>query len=356
MKKKKSMPNSRTLVSFDWAIKKLFRSKVKLEILEGFLSELLKRDIKITSVLESETNKDSDYDKQTRIDVLAQNEDGEIIAIEVQYISEVDYFHRILYGSSKIICDRIYEGMPYKDVAKVYSINIVYFDLGDGDDYIYHGTTLFRGLYKKDKLKLTTRQKRYFKKAEVSNIYPEYYLLMVSKFDNVAKDRFGEWMYYLKNMEIKEGFAAKGLKEADASLKYYGLSDEERRAYDRKVDYMRQEYSRFITSHLEGWEEGHDEGFAKGMEEGLEKGLEKGVAEGIEKGIEKGVAEGIEKGIEKGIAEGIEKGIEKGIAEGLEKGEIKAKKTIARNLLAQKIDIKFIVASTGLSEEEVKNL
>jgi len=39
------------LVRFDWAVKKLLRSKANFGILEGFLSELLKKDIKIDSIL-----------------------------------------------------------------------------------------------------------------------------------------------------------------------------------------------------------------------------------------------------------------------------------------------------------------
>ncbi len=35
----------RKLISFDWAIKRILRSKVNFEILEGFLSELLFEDI-----------------------------------------------------------------------------------------------------------------------------------------------------------------------------------------------------------------------------------------------------------------------------------------------------------------------
>jgi len=37
--------NTRKLNSFDWALKRLLRSKANYEILEGFLSELLKDDI-----------------------------------------------------------------------------------------------------------------------------------------------------------------------------------------------------------------------------------------------------------------------------------------------------------------------
>ena len=34
--------SQRKLISFDWAMKKLLRSKANFDILEGFLSELLK--------------------------------------------------------------------------------------------------------------------------------------------------------------------------------------------------------------------------------------------------------------------------------------------------------------------------
>jgi hypothetical protein len=53
----------RKLISFDWAMKKLLRSKANFEILEGFLNELLKDNIKILEILESESNKEDRKDK-----------------------------------------------------------------------------------------------------------------------------------------------------------------------------------------------------------------------------------------------------------------------------------------------------
>ena len=61
-----------TLVRFDWAIKYLLRNKANFDILEGFLSELLKRDIRIESVLESESNKITAEDKFNRVDLLVE--------------------------------------------------------------------------------------------------------------------------------------------------------------------------------------------------------------------------------------------------------------------------------------------
>ena len=50
---------SRKLISFDWPMKKLLRSKANFEILEGFFRELLKENIKIQEILESEGKKEN---------------------------------------------------------------------------------------------------------------------------------------------------------------------------------------------------------------------------------------------------------------------------------------------------------
>ena len=82
---------ARKLVSFDWAVKRLLRSKVNFAVLEGFLSELLKDNIEIQDVLESESNKDTREQHQTRVDLLVKNRDGALIIIEVQADRQDDY-------------------------------------------------------------------------------------------------------------------------------------------------------------------------------------------------------------------------------------------------------------------------
>jgi hypothetical protein len=42
-------------------------------------------------------------DKFNRVDLLAKNENNQLILIEVQHSSEIDYFHRMLFGVSKLI-------------------------------------------------------------------------------------------------------------------------------------------------------------------------------------------------------------------------------------------------------------
>jgi len=57
----------RKLILFDWALKKLLRSKANFGILEGFLSELLRDNIHILEILDSESNKDNARDKYNRV-------------------------------------------------------------------------------------------------------------------------------------------------------------------------------------------------------------------------------------------------------------------------------------------------
>ena len=252
------------LVRFDWAMKKLLRNKANFEILEGFFSELLKRDITIRNILESEGNKQTSDDKYNRVDLLAQADDGELLLIELQVDCQYDYFHRMLYGVSKLITDNMDAGFSYDKVSKVISINIVYFDLGQGEDYVYRGGTEFKGIHKNDLLRLSVLQRKNLPTIEyVSDIYPEYYILKVNEFDDHAIDTLDEWIYFLKNSEIRQEFSAKCLSKASSELDVMKLPDNERKEYERYIDDRRSTESSIKTS----WLEGHEKGIEKGIEQ-----------------------------------------------------------------------------------------
>lgn len=227
---------SKKLIRFDWAIKRLLRNKANFVVLEGFLSELLFDTIKIEQILESEGNQEYDDDKFNRVDILTQNSKNELIIIEIQNTYEIDYFQRMAYGVSKSISEHHTLGNKYSEVKKVISINIVYFDLGQGQDYIYRGKTNFRGLHQNDILGLTKKQKETFSKEEVYEIFPEYYILKVNQFNDIAKDTLDEWIYFLKNSEVKDNFKAKGLKEANEVLDIMRLPKDDQYGYNRYMD------------------------------------------------------------------------------------------------------------------------
>ena len=235
------------LIRFDWAVKKLLRNKANYGVLEGFLSELLFEEIRIEKILESEGNQETEDDKFNRVDILTQNSKNELIIVEIQNTYEIDYFHRMAYGASKALTENLSLGQAYSEIKKIISINIVYFDLGQGQDYVYKGNTVFQGLHEKDILTLSSKQKSAFVKENVADIFPEYYIIKVNKFDDVAKDTLDEWVYFLKNSEVKDDFKAKGLKEAGEILDIMKLPQDDQYSYNRYLDYLHYKASEILS-------------------------------------------------------------------------------------------------------------
>jgi predicted transposase/invertase (TIGR01784 family) len=258
----------RKLISFDWAMKRLLRSKANFGILEGFLSELLREDVQIVEVLESESNRDDARDRSNRLDIKVRDSRGELVLIEVQYDRQFDYLMRMLYATAKAIVEHLDVGEPYANLVKVISVHILYFDLGHGEDYIYHGTTRFHGLHKHDELALSAAQRELFPgRTETHALFPEYYLIKVNQFDDQARDTLDEWVYFLKHETIRDDFSAKGLREAKETLDLLKLSPEERAAYDRWQDDLHQQASLVLSNYGLGKIEGRKEGREQGREE-----------------------------------------------------------------------------------------
>jgi predicted transposase/invertase (TIGR01784 family) len=245
---------AKKLIRFDWAMKKMLRHKANFDILEGFLSELLGEEVKIKQVLDSESNKETEEDKFNRVDILVENEKGELVIIEVQNTQEHDYFHRMLFGASKAITEHIKEGSAYANVKKVISITIAYFDLGRGKDYVYHGTNVFKGIHKGDILGLSDKQMEAYNKTKVHEIYPEYWVIKTGKFSGRVKDKLDEWVYFLKNAEIKPTFSARGLKEASEKLDEMKLPEKERVAYNAYKNHLMSIASRNHTIEIDAKE------------------------------------------------------------------------------------------------------
>lgn len=258
----------RTYISFDWALKRLLRDKANFDVLEGFLSTLLETQIKIHRLLESEGNQDREEAKYNRVDMLAENADGELLLIEVQGEPEFAYFQRILFGTSKLVTEYIDGGKNFDNVKKVYSINIVYFDLGQGTDFVYHGKTEFRGIHNHDVLCLSPFQRQKFKVDEVYQLYPEYYILKVNDFNRWSKVPLEQWVYFLSTSEIPEDADAPGLQAAREKLKFMRMNRDEQVAYDRYLMDRVILKNTMITARGEGKMEGYSEGRAEGRAEG----------------------------------------------------------------------------------------
>lgn len=259
---------TKTLIRFDWAMKRLLRDKANFGVLEGLITTLLGKKIHIHKLLESESNMDDDNDKQNRVDVLAEDDNGELFIIEVQNESEFAYFQRMLFGTSKLVTEYINRGQGYENIRKIYSINIVYFKLGNGTDYVYHGKTEFKGMHNGELLTLSGFQQQKFKVSEVSELYPEYYILKVNDFNRWSKVPLEQWIYFLNTGEIPEDADAPGLGEAREKLVLEHMTKAELDAYYRHLDNIVILQDNITTARGEGRLEGMLEGRAEGRAEG----------------------------------------------------------------------------------------
>ncbi len=131
-----------------------------------------------------------------------------------------------------MIAEHLDKGQAYGNIPKVISISILYFDIGEGEDYIYRGTTSFKGIHDNKILQLERNQKEYYDLNRIYNVFPEYYLIRVNRFNLLAKDTLDEWIYFLKTAEIKDSFTAKGIKKAKKALDVLELNAEDKRTYD----------------------------------------------------------------------------------------------------------------------------
>lgn len=299
-------------IRFDWAVKRLLRNKANFDVLEGLLTVLLDRQIHIIDILESESNQQDYDDKFNRVDIKARDSKNEIIIVEVQVTRELYFLERILYGVAKAITEHMALGELYSEVKKVYSISILYFDIGKGNDYLYHGQNTFTGVHTGDHLQVTVKERDALVQRLPSEIFPEYFLIRVNEFDKVATTPLEEWLDYLKNDYIRPDTTTPGLKEAREKLVYYNMNPTERADYDRHVDAIMIQNDVLGTAKLEGKIEGRIEGRAEGKAEGKAEGL----IEGEEKGVFK----------------------------------------VARNMKKMGVPLDTIVLSTGLTKDEIERL
>lgn len=246
-------------IRFDWAILHQLHQKANFGVLEGFLTVFLNEPIKIVEILENEGNVLAE-DKFYRVEIKAKNSNGEDILVEIQNITRLCYQERIFYGVDKAITEHINLGNTYKEVKKVYSISILYFDLGKGSDYIYVGQNNFIGLHTQDQLIISTKEKDTIVRKSPTEIFPTYMLVRVNEFNKVAKSPLEEWVDYLKNGVINPDTKAPGLQEAREKLKYYSMSNAERHAYDEHVNAIMIQNDVLGNARLEGHAEGRAEG------------------------------------------------------------------------------------------------
>jgi len=246
------------LIRFDWAIKSLLRDKANFDVLEGFLAALLEDDsIQIIELLGEEGQQDEEDEKFNRVDILVKDDKDRRIIIEVQTTRESDYLERLLFGTSKSIVENIGLGKAYKNIHKIISVSILFFNLGRGEDYLYHGTTNFVGMNDGKPLIIKRKEEAVINGQKVvkfkdRNIFPEYYLIRVEKYHNIIRRKIDEWIYLIKNDQVKEGSTSKNIDKAAKKLDFINMSEQEKKRYERFLINLHREEDILETAKEEG--------------------------------------------------------------------------------------------------------
>ena len=256
-------------IRFDWAVKRMLRDKANFAVLEGLITVLTGEVVKIEELFWNDGNHEKANDKFNRVDIKAKNSKDEILLVEMRITRELYFRQRIVLGVPKALTEHIEFSQMYDNAKKVYSINILYFDLGKGSDYLYHGKTVFTGVHTNDRLEVNTKEADELRMRVPEDIFPEYYIIRVNEFNSVATTPIGEWLDYLKNNRIKDDTSTPGLKEARQKLLYMTMSDKERRAYDEHMDDIMVQNDVFYTARMEGRAKGLAEVRAEGRAEGI---------------------------------------------------------------------------------------
>jgi predicted transposase/invertase (TIGR01784 family) len=255
------MTTETQLVRFDWAMKNLLRDKANFDILEGFLSAILRQDVSVIKILESESNVPDMDLKLNRVDILIQDQQQRYVIIEIQNCHISAYLERILFGTSKVIVDNVKSGEDYSEISKVVSISILYFNLGLGKDYVFYGKTEFRGLHDNEPLIFRRRRKdKTLEKLQSQDLFPEYYLINVERFADEMKTDLDEWIYLFKHAALPPDCQAKNLDKAGEKLDILKMSLEERHRYNLYLMALVNERDKIETAHNEGWQGGLQQG------------------------------------------------------------------------------------------------
>lgn len=284
-----------TLISFDYAIKYLLKSKGDYDIIEGFISALLTaqgyKPIKINALLESESNKETIELKKSIADLVVEDEDGNKYIVEIERAFTSNVLHKACFNTSRLVIDSISGNQDYTTIKKVFHITLMYFTLPSMIKPVYHGQTIFHEIDTANPIDVRIANQG-FVMFENRNTFPEYFVISVPLFNDVINQEIDEWLYIMKHSEVKESFKSPYMQKVANRLAVLKMNIQERNKYFR---YLKEAaHAQDVISEAE--------------------------------------------------------------LKGELKGRLEEKNIIAKNLLSAGLEIDLIVKSTGLSVEEVIKL
>jgi predicted transposase/invertase (TIGR01784 family) len=271
----------------DFAFKLLFGSPEHARITIHFLNAILGQSFRISSITIRNPflGKATEDDKLSILDILAIDEHGRIINIEIQTTIPAGMHQRLTYYVSSLYSEQLTQGANYTSLRPAISICVLTKPMYVDDQRLHLD---FR-LRDKSGLLLTDDL--------------QVHLLQLSKLTVTAQNitqasSIEKWAYFLLNAEkmtlddVRRLFLEIEFAEAAGVLNMISQNPEQRQLYEARLKFQRDEAAR-----LEG-----------AINEGIEKGISQGRVLGHQQGHQQGLLEGLQEGHLEGLKEGLEKG------------------------------------------------
>ncbi|WP_341749497.1 Rpn family recombination-promoting nuclease/putative transposase [Candidatus Tisiphia endosymbiont of Sialis lutaria] len=229
------MNNNKQLVSFDYAIKYLLKDKGDYSIVEGFISALLKtkgyKDIKIISLLESESNKEDSKSKRSLADLIVEDEEHHKYIIEIERTVKDSFIHKACFNTARLIVDNLAQREDYTQIIKIFHISLLYFPIGSGNGTIYHGKTIIHEIESNERLTIHIKNKETHEIFDATNILPEYFYISVPLFNDRLEKEIDDWLHVLKYDEVPPTYHSPYMSQVAEKLNILKMTPEERANY-----------------------------------------------------------------------------------------------------------------------------
>ena len=296
----------------DFGFKRLFGSEFNKELLISFLNALFHGEQTVADVtyMNSEQLGDRIDERRAVFDVYCQNEKGEKFIVEMQNVYQEFFKDRTIYYSTFPIREQAKRGTDWDfHLKSVYTIGLLNFKFADGIENAHkwhHEVKL---------MEVDTKEVFYDKLTYVYVEIPKF-----NKREDELVTMYDKWMYVLRNLS--------SLMQRPAAL--------QERVFTRLFDQA--EISKFNPQELKSYEDSMN----------AYRDIVNAIKTAEKKKFAEGKAEGRAEGKAEGIAEGMEKGITKGRAQ--ERAEM------AKAMLNDGMDIKYVSKISKMSIEELRDL
>jgi predicted transposase/invertase (TIGR01784 family) len=262
--------DEKPLISFDYAIKYLLKDKGDYEIVEGFISALLKsqgyKDVKIVALLDTESNKEDKMGKRSLADLVVEDADHHKYIIEIERNIKDTFVHKACFNTSRLIVDSIAQNIEYDHIVKVFHITLLYFPVGKGA--IHHGKTIIREMETNEKLNLHMMNPKTDETFDATDIFPEYFFISIPQFDDRLEQEIDDWLFVMKYDDVPSTFHSPYMKKVAERLSVLKMTAEERNKYYSYKKKLCDEKEELRAAEAKGRAEGQAEGEAKGKAEG----------------------------------------------------------------------------------------